>query len=161
MTLFYECLTDLTALTRLRIAGHVYSPEALQPLSNALQPLLNLQHLEFPGLKNKATCHFVDPLCSTIQQLTKLTCLNLKSFHVPAEDYEPFQAALANLPDLSVLKLTNDPSIIGAHFPVFYTHAGRKLKQLQLSAKVHLQSVATAVIASLQVRSRYITRTLP
>ena len=153
MTLFYDCLTYLTALTGLRIAGHVYSTDALRPLSAALQPLHNLRHLEFPGLKHKATCQLIDPMCSTIQQLTKLTCLNLKSFHVPAEDYEAFETALAHLPDLSVLKMTNDTSIIGAHFPIFYANAARKLKQVQLSAKVHLQSHATGVVASLQVRS--------
>lgn len=149
MSLFYGCLTALRELSKLRLTGHVSSPDALQPLASALRPLRNLQHLELPGQKHKYTCPILDPFCSTLQELTKMTLLNLKGFHVPSEGYESFESALGNLPNLLVLKLANDPDISTAHFPDLF--AARKLEHLQLAAKVHAQTVANAMVASLQV----------
>jgi hypothetical protein len=152
LSFFYDSLADLTSLTKLRLAGHINSPNALVPLSSALSGFLKLKHLELPGHKANSTCPLVNPLCSTLLALTKLTLLNLKAFHVPTEGYEVFEGMLENLPELSVLKMSHDYLMLSFRFPNLL--AAQQLKQLQIAAKVHLHSVASSVVASIQVLLR-------
>jgi hypothetical protein len=149
MHFYYESLRELTALSKLRLAGHLTSESALQPLSNALLQLQHLKHLELPGQKHKATFPLMDPLCSAIQSLTKLTLLNCKAFHVPSEGYAAFESALQHLPELSILKMSNDPNILGAHVPDL-SGAGQ-VQHIQMAARVHWPNIATSLVASLQV----------
>lgn len=146
---FYECLKELTELSKLRLAGHVSAQSALVPISESLGYLHNLKHFEISGHKQRNVCQLASYFCSTLHELTKLTFLHCKALQIPPDGHEDFETALAHLPELAVLKMSNLSNPAGSHFVDLYS--ARQLKHIQIAADIKWPNAACAVVASLQV----------